>query len=131
MRDDFFDLRALARSAGDGLTGRATANGVQAKATIADSLPVFVTGDAVRLRAALENLIDNAVKFTPSGSVTLDVSAVSRNKNEMNVNIAVSDSGIGLSLAEIKQLFKPFSHASIVVATHNNNTKQKHKTNKQ
>jgi CheY-like chemotaxis protein len=117
MREDFFDLRALARSAGDGLAGRATANGLQSKVTIADSLPVFVTGDAVRLRAALENLIDNAVKFTPSGSVALDVSAVSRNKNEMNVIFAVSDSGIGLSLAEIKRLFKPFSQASIEVAS--------------
>lgn len=117
MREDFFDLRALARSAGDGLAGRATANGLQSKVTIADSLPVFVTGDAVRLRAALENLIDNAVKFTPSGSVALDVSAASRNKNEMNVTFAVSDSGIGLSLAEIKRLFKPFSQASIEVAS--------------
>src|SRR3569623_1136013 len=77
MREDFFDLRALARSAGDGLTGRATANGLQSKVTIADSLPVFVTGDAVRLRAAVENLVDNAVKIlsvedNPVGRVVLN-----------------------------------------------------------
>jgi len=117
MREDFFDLRALARSAGDGLTGRATANGLQSKVTIAESLPAFVTGDAVRLRAALENLIDNAVKFTPTGLVALDVSATARNKNGMDVTFAVSDSGIGLSLAEINRLFKPFSQASIEVAS--------------
>ncbi len=117
MREDFFDLRALARSAGDGLAGRATANGLQSKVTIAESLPQFVTGDAVRLRAALENLIDNAVKFTPSGLVELDVSTAPRGKNGMNVAFAVSDSGIGLSLAEINRLFKPFSQASIDVAS--------------
>jgi CheY-like chemotaxis protein len=117
MREDFFDLRALARSAGDGLTGRATANGLQSKVTIAENLPAFVTGDAVRLRAALENLIDNAVKFTPSGLVALDVSIASRGKSGMDVTFAVSDSGIGLSLAEINRLFKPFSQASIEVAS--------------
>jgi len=117
MREDFFDLRALARSAGDGLAGRATANGLQSQVTIADSLPQFVTGDAVRLRAALENLIDNAVKFTPSGLVELDISAVSRGKSGMDVAFAVADSGIGLSLAEINRLFRPFSQASIEVAS--------------
>jgi CheY-like chemotaxis protein len=117
MREDFFDLRALARSAGDGLAGRAAANGLQSEVTIAENLPAFVTGDAVRLRAALENLIDNAVKFTPSGLVALDVSATARNKNGMDVTFAVSDSGIGLSLAEINRLFKPFSQASIEVAS--------------
>ncbi len=117
MREDFFDLHALARSAGDGLAGRATANGLQSKVTITEGLPQFVTGDAVRLRAALENLIDNAVKFTPSGLIELDVSATPRGKNGMNVAFAVSDSGIGLSLAEISRLFKPFSQASIDVAS--------------
>lgn len=117
MREDFFDLRALARSAGDGLAGRATANGLQSQVTVAENLPQFATGDAVRLRAALENLIDNAVKFTPSGLVELDVSAVPRGKSGMDVVFAVSDSGIGLSLTDIRRLFKPFSQASLEVAS--------------
>jgi len=117
MREDFFDLRTLARSVSDGLAGRATANGLQSKVTIAESLPQFVTGDPVRLRAVLENLIDNAVKFTPSGLVELDVFATSRSKNGMDVSFVVSDSGIGLSFSEINRLFKPFSQASIDVAS--------------
>jgi len=117
MREEFFDLRGLARIAGDGLAGRATANGLQSRVTIAQTLPQFVTGDAVRLRAALENLIDNAVKFTPSGQVELDVSATPHGKSGMDVSFVVSDSGIGLSLAEIKRLFRPFSQASIEVAS--------------
>jgi len=117
IREDFFDLHALARAAGDGLSGRATANGLQSQVTVAKSLPQFATGDAVRLRAALENLIDNAVKFTPSGLVALDVSATARNKSGMDVVFAVSDSGIGLSLGQINRLFKPFSQASIDVAS--------------
>src|SRR5438477_7890936 len=72
-RQDLFDLRALARSAGDSLAGRAAAKGLQANVEISDELPALVVGDSVRLRAALENLIDNAVKFTDQGAVGLSV----------------------------------------------------------
>ncbi|MDB5631954.1 MAG: histidine kinase [Tardiphaga sp.] len=116
IRRDFFDLRALARNSGDSLAGRAAAKGLQSSVVISDKLPVFVTGDPVRLRAALENLIDNAVKFTEHGSVTLKVSPV-RVPGKVGVAFAISDSGIGLSLAEIKRLFRPFSQANVTIAS--------------
>src|SRR5215471_9692450 len=50
-RQDLFDLRALARSAGDSLAGRAAAKGLQATIEISDKLPALVVGDSVRLRA--------------------------------------------------------------------------------
>ncbi len=59
----------------------------------------------MRLRAALENLIDNAVKFTPAGEVALDVRVATGRPDRLRVAFAVSDSGIGLSLAEIRRLF--------------------------
>jgi two-component system, sensor histidine kinase len=116
VRQDFFDLRALVRNTGDSLAGRAAAKGLQSQVTISDRLPVFVIGDPVRLRAALENLIDNAVKFTDQGSVALKVSPI-RVAGKVGVSFAVSDSGIGLSLAEIKRLFKPFSQANVSIAS--------------
>ncbi len=117
VREEFFDLRALARTGGNSLSGRGAARGLQARIEIADDLPVFVTGDPVRLRAALENLIDNAVKFTPAGEVGLKVSAKPGTKGRLVVTFAVSDSGIGLSLAEIKRLFRPFSQANVTIAS--------------
>ncbi|HEY4204455.1 MAG TPA: ATP-binding protein [Xanthobacteraceae bacterium] len=121
IRQDFFDLRALARSAGDSLAGRAAAKGLQAAVRIADTLPAFVVGDPVRLRAALENLIDNAVKFTSEGSVALKVTplrlAKGKAKGKAAIAFAVSDSGIGLTLAEIKRLFRPFSQANVTIAS--------------
>lgn len=98
LRQDFFDLRTLTRAVGDSLAGRATAKGLQAVVTISEKLPNFAVGDPIRLRAALENLIDNAVKFTDSGNVTLKVAPV-RIAGKVGVSFAVSDSGIGLSLA--------------------------------
>jgi CheY-like chemotaxis protein/nitrogen-specific signal transduction histidine kinase len=114
-RHDFFDLRALARNAGDSLAGRAAAKGLQFEVAISEKLPAFVIGDPVRLRAALENLIDNAVKFTEQGEVALAVKPV-RLSGKFGVAFAVSDSGIGLTLAEIKRLFRPFSQANVSIA---------------
>jgi len=116
VRQDFFDLRALARHAGDSLAGRAAAKGLQSSVVISDTLPVFVTGDPIRLRAALENLIDNAAKFTHEGSVAMKVTLLRAGKGQVGVAFKVSDSGIGLSVAEIKRLFRPFSQANVGIA---------------
>jgi CheY-like chemotaxis protein len=117
VRQDFFDLRALARNVGDSLAGRAAAKGLQASVEISEKLPAFVTGDPVRLRAALENLIDNAVKFTEHGSVTLKVTPLRGTQGKIGIAFAVSDSGIGLTLPEIKRLFRPFSQANVSIAS--------------
>ncbi len=117
VRQDFFDLRTLARNAGDSLTGRAAAKGLTPSVDISEKLPAFAVGDPVRLRAALENLIDNAVKFTEHGSVTLRVTPLRSTRGRIAVAFAVSDSGIGLTLAEIKRLFRPFSQANVSIAS--------------
>lgn len=116
VRQDFFDLRTLTHSVGDSLAGRATARGLQSRIEISEKLPSFVIGDPVRLRAALENLIDNATKFTEQGGVALTVRPTGKVKDRIGVAFAVSDSGIGLTLAEIKRLFRPFSQANVKIA---------------
>jgi CheY-like chemotaxis protein len=117
VRQDFFDLRVLARNAGDSLAGRAAAKGLQSQVDISDKLPALVVGDPVRLRAALENLIDNAVKFTEAGGVALAVEPTLGPKDKVTVAFAISDSGIGLTLNEIKRLFRPFSQANVSIAS--------------
>src|SRR4051794_39785164 len=116
-RQDLFDLRALARSVGDSLAGRAAAKGLQAAVDISERLPALVIGDSVRLRAALENLIDNAVKFTDAGGVALSVTPARNANGKAAIAFAVSDSGIGLTLKEVKRLFRPFSQANVSIAS--------------
>ncbi|WP_315722068.1 MULTISPECIES: ATP-binding protein [unclassified Bradyrhizobium] len=127
LREDLFDLRALARAAGDSLSGRAAAKGLEARVDVSDALPGLVIGDPVRLRAALENLIDNAVKFTEQGGVALEIALAGKSargkatrsagKGKVAVAFHVSDSGIGLTLQEIKRLFRPFSQANVSIAS--------------
>jgi two-component system, sensor histidine kinase len=117
VRQDFFDLRVLARNAGDSLAGRAAAKGLQSQVDISNKLPGLVVGDPVRLRAALENLIDNAVKFTETGGVALAVEPMLGQRGKVAVSFAISDSGIGLTLNEVKRLFRPFSQANVSIAS--------------
>jgi CheY-like chemotaxis protein len=117
LRQDLFDLRALARNAGDSLAGRAAAKGLQWQVEVSDELPALVVGDPVRLRAALENLIDNAVKFTEAGGVALEVTPMRGTRGKVGIAFAISDSGIGLTLAEIKRLFRPFSQANVSITS--------------
>jgi two-component system, sensor histidine kinase len=117
VRQDLFDLRALARNVGDSLAGRAAAKGLQSRIDISEKLPALVVGDPVRLRAALENLIDNAVKFTEAGGVAMAVKPTGGASGKVGIAFAISDSGIGLTLNEIKRLFRPFSQANVSIAS--------------
>ena len=100
----------------ESLTARAQSKGLQAETAIARDLPETLIGDPVRLRAALENLIDNAVKFTDKGAVRLEVQARRAPRDSAEIMVSVTDSGIGLKPEEIKRLFRPFSQASAEIA---------------
>ena len=75
LREEVFRPRRLVAALADSLSARAETKGLAAEVAVATTLPEMLVGDAVRLRAALENLIDNAVKFTERGAVRIDVRA--------------------------------------------------------
>ena len=107
--------RALAEALAATLTARAETKGLATEVRVG-ALPDAAVGDAVLLRAAVENLIDNAVKFTERGRVGLSVTAEPAAGNGVRLVFAVSDSGIGLSRAEINRLFRPFAQANTQTA---------------
>jgi two-component system, sensor histidine kinase len=111
-----FRPRRLIEALAEALAARAETKGLGVDVTIADELPELLIGDAVRLRAALENLIDNAVKFTERGTIALDARAASASRGRHKLAVTVTDSGIGLTGAEIKRLFRPFVQANAEIA---------------
>jgi CheY-like chemotaxis protein/nitrogen-specific signal transduction histidine kinase len=116
LRREHMQPRRFADALAASFTARAETKGLEAEIAIADDLPEAVIGDSLRLRAALENLIDNAVKFTERGRVRLDVTSEKASRGRGRLVFTVSDSGIGLNPAEIKRLFRPFAQASARIA---------------
>jgi two-component system, sensor histidine kinase len=116
LRDEVFRPRHLIEALAESLSARAEAKGLAAEVTVADGLPALLLGDAVRLRAALENLIDNAVKFTERGGVRVEVEKSRAPRGRVKLIFAVTDSGIGLKPAEIRRLFRPFVQANADIA---------------
>ena len=116
LRRELIRPRRLAEALAASLAGRAEAKGLASAAEISEHLPEAVIGDPLRLRAALENLIDNAVKFTERGSVRFAVTSETAARGKVRLVFTVADSGIGLDTAEIKRLFRPFSQANERIA---------------
>jgi signal transduction histidine kinase/CheY-like chemotaxis protein len=73
---------------------------------------VAVVGDPTRLTQILVNLIDNALKFTSLGSVSITVSAREREENKIKLYFCISDTGIGIPLDKQELIFESFSQAS-------------------
>jgi CheY-like chemotaxis protein len=116
LRRELFRPRRLAEAVAATLAARADTKGLAAETAMADELPEAVIGDPIRLRAALENLTDNAVKFTERGGVRFEAASEPMARSRVRLLFTVTDSGIGLTPAEIKRLFRPFSQANENIA---------------
>jgi CheY-like chemotaxis protein/nitrogen-specific signal transduction histidine kinase len=116
LRAEPFAPRRLMEALASSLAARAETKGVRSTTVIADDLPDMLVGDPVRLRAALENLLDNAVKFTEQGDVRLEARTAPARRGRAALVVSVTDSGIGLKGAEIKRLFRPFAQANAEIA---------------
>jgi CheY-like chemotaxis protein len=86
--------------------------GVLFQRVIEPGVPDQILGDGQRIRQILINLLANAVKFTPNGSVTLRVAAVAEGDSQF-LAFSVEDTGIGLSPGAIGSLFQPFAQADM------------------
>ncbi len=89
----------------------ADAKGLTLSAEISPELPPFLKGDSIRLAQVLLNLVGNAVKFTPAGSVKVRVSLGSQEGDDYLVRFEVIDTGIGIAPENQKHIFEPFTQA--------------------
>lgn len=83
--------------------------GLKLVVNVMGTIPELVVGDELRLGQVLNNLFSNAIKFTSSGQICLEVSAQSTGPEETEFFFMVIDSGIGIDEEEQKKLFQSFS----------------------
>ena len=104
-----FDLRSAIENMNDVLGVRAREKGLEYVWLLEQNVPTKLVGDPGHLRQVLINLIGNAIKFTSTGNVVLQVSLVSENENEANLRFDIRDTGIGIPKEKIGTLFQPFT----------------------
>lgn len=88
---------------------RADEKGLEFSLDLGDDVPSQLCGDPVRLTQILANLINNAIKFTDEGFVTLKLRCLSVEDDIVTLECCVSDSGKGIAAEKIPSLFDPFT----------------------
>ena len=78
---------------------------------IDENVPQIVIGDQTRLRQILFNLLNNAVKFTSEGSITMAVSPAGTHDGRQLLHFSVADTGIGMEAEVVARIFNPFEQA--------------------
>jgi len=89
--------------------GLASTKGLDLSCRTDPSVPALLVGDGPRLRQILLNLLNNAIKFTPSGSVTLTVTPEHAGDGRDRYRFAVTDTGIGIPKEKQDRLFQRFT----------------------
>ena len=116
LRNEPFSPRMLAEAVGHGLTARAGNKDIKAEFAIAAAAGAGRRRCLLRLRAVLENLVDNAMKFTSEGTVVIQRRRRAGQPHACVSIFTVTDTGIGMDPRDIKKLFRPFAQASESVA---------------
>ena len=100
-----FEPREVLGSVCSQLSVLAEAKNLEFNATISDNLPIALVGDSQRLKQILVNLISNAIKFTQTGSVTVEIAALPSQTEWM---MRVTDTGPGIPEESLNTVFEPF-----------------------
>jgi PAS domain S-box-containing protein len=105
-----FDLEDLVEQTVEMIASRAHLKGVGLFARVDPETPLQLIGDPARLRQILINLLGNAVKFTQSGEIVLNVSALGSG-DPARLRFAVTDTGIGIPADKLGAIFEDFTQA--------------------
>ena len=104
-----FDLRAVIADTINLLSLSARGKAVQLVSSIDSDVATVLKGDAGRLRQLITNIVGNAIKFTPKGTVTLHIRKDQEDENSTTLRFQVSDSGIGIPADKLEHIFEPFT----------------------
>ncbi|MBZ5635117.1 MAG: response regulator [Acidobacteriia bacterium] len=104
-----FNLRDHVEEAARVLALKAHETNLELICNVGPDVPEYVVGDVTRIRQILVNLLGNAVKFTPSGEVELEVDLASKEPNELTLHFMVRDTGIGIPKEKQELIFDAFT----------------------
>jgi PAS domain S-box-containing protein len=106
-----FDPELLAYDVCELIRPKVESKPIEVLCRIGDELPSHVTGDPLRVRQVLTNLMGNATKFTDSGEIELSLDIEKEDDDFLRLHATVRDTGMGIPREKIKPIFEPFQQA--------------------
>ena len=106
-----FDLRTTIEDLNDPLAIRAHKKDLDYVSIIDPDIPLLLRGDPGRLRQIINNLVGNAIKFTPKGEIVTRVSCQSEQDSKVTLRFDVKDTGIGIPEDRLEKMFESFTQA--------------------
>ncbi|MBA3611488.1 MAG: PAS domain S-box protein, partial [Nitrospirales bacterium] len=106
-----FDLRIAIEDTLELLGELAGRKKLELLGLVSAHVPTALRGDPGRFRQIVLNLISNAIKFTQRGEVVVEVSLLIETETHATIRVEVRDTGIGVPVEKLAQLFQPFSQA--------------------
>ncbi|MBE7004044.1 MAG: hypothetical protein E7425_07140, partial [Ruminococcaceae bacterium] len=105
-----YDLSSVINDLVNMIQARADAKGLLLKLDFDGTMPKLLCGDEVRIKQVITNILTNAVKYTEKGSVTFHIGyeRAEDESNDIYLNVAISDTGIGIKPEDMKKLFSEF-----------------------
>ncbi len=113
ISEDTFDIAQMLRDIQVIGTTRIADKKVRLIMDVDENIPRLLYGDALRIRQVIINIMNNAVKFTDEGSVTVTVRQQKREAEKIQLYIAVKDTGQGIHKDDLKRLFDAFTQVDI------------------
>ncbi|MCU4174375.1 PAS domain S-box protein [Carboxylicivirga sp. N1Y90] len=106
-----FDLEQVFEDNANVVTYKAHEKGLEFVLGIGKNVPLSLVGDPLRLRQVLVNLVNNAIKFTHQGEISVLANLVEETDDNVVIEFSVNDTGIGIEEEKLNKLFKSFSQA--------------------
>ncbi len=109
-----FDPISTFEAAVESYAAKAAEENIDFNIFLDPTLPTLLMGDPTKMSQIIVNLVSNAVKFTPkNGEVNVNIEKVLEKPNEVEVKFEVSDTGIGITKEQRKNIFEAFTQADV------------------
>ena len=109
LNHNLFTLKKVVEHTVNSFREQAEKKGIEIKTNLSSQLPLSVTGDLIKLRQVIVNLIDNAIKFTQSGQILIEAHEEPTEKTGICIHFSITDTGIGIAREKHQTIFKVFS----------------------
>lgn len=122
LMDGIYDISSLLNDLINGISIQLRKKKLDLELDIAQDIPYKLSGDEIHIRQIIGNLLSNAVKYTDQGKVTLHLGWKRLSEDEIELDLVVKDTGVGIKEKDISKLFGVFQRMDTITRNQNDST---------